>query len=224
MAENLNEIWANSRHLSEYYSEIFEDVAIENSALQSHQSSNTENMTNFAMMLDSFNKSMAASVNHNQRHTKAIEQLRNELVGAEIALVGVREHAGAFAIERVEPNFWIGANIRPETNEADLGETRFSKLRIVSTPINENAHAQFHSRRQEILRLEAVRECEKLGRVDLSGGPKSRRNRSNNIQIRTDIYLEYLKDKYPDMDFEAWGYSDSSFERTENAHKKKKYK
>tara|TARA_R110001592_G_scaffold319334_1_gene596918 strand:+ start:5938 stop:6609 length:672 start_codon:yes stop_codon:yes gene_type:complete len=222
MAENLNEIWAKSRSLSEHFLDVLNNVDIQKSILENYQSPEIENTSNFAMTLDSINKSMAASIYRKQRHTEASERLRNQLVAAEIALIGVREYVDAFKIERIQPDFWIGANISPETNDAHLGPIRFSKLRIVSTSITERESAEFSLRGQEILRLEAVRECEKLGIVDLSGGPKSRRSGSNNILIRTDIYLDYLKHKYPDMDFEVWGYSESSFERTESIHKKKK--
>ena len=222
MAENLNEVWAKSYSLSEHFSDILINVDIQNSMVEYYNSPEIENASNFAMTLDSISKSMAASIDRKQKHTNAIDQLRNQLVAAEIALIGVREYSDAFTIENIGPDFWIGANIRPETNEADLGAIRFSKLRIVSTPAIEKEAAPHSLRSQESLRFEAVRECEKLGIVDLTGGPKSRRRGFNNILVRTDIYLDYLKDKYPDMDFEVWGYSESSFERTESIHKKKK--
>ena len=225
MAENLNKIWAKAKPLSNYFEQLIQEMDFDESGYEERIADLRDDVSDNPTLssLNGLTRQLIAMGRDKTKKELGITELRNRIVSEDLILIGRYENEHLdFKIVRPNEEFWLGAKIWPDTNKAELGDLCIDELRV-QEKAPEAANPTLDSERElENFRQDAIRHCEAMGLVDLSGGPKSRRNGKNNILIRTDVYLTYLREKYPSENFERWGFSEKSFERSEGTYKKQK--
>lgn len=243
MAEDLIKIWANSEPLPAYFSRLFGDefeqiVCAEitqitelTSSSKNHELYEGHKYSDLFNMVDELSASFGKSRIENEHRTEMFDaHIKPKLLADQLSIIALAEEQGDDLPQIILPKFWLRAKISKDLNSANSAEYRFTELKVLedASPLRlgsdelpkEGSPAQI-LREPARLRLEAIKTCVDQGKVDLSGGPRARRDGRNNLYVRWEVYITYLNETYGDDFEELEGFSEKSFERSEINFKKK---
>jgi hypothetical protein len=129
--QETNKIWANGRQLSKYFQII---LSVSRTPRPSARQVPTNGSPEAKLLAELLTIAVLEKHKTRQREN-AIELLRRELVAGTEKLVGRRQLPNSNAIvEFVPTEFWVGATIRPEEDQATNGATTYDLLRLPEIP------------------------------------------------------------------------------------------
>ena len=215
MAENLNEIWAKSNPLMAYFAEKLAIVEKANSESLSTKLKNSElpeGANSMAVALSSAGRTLIISHAQSEYRKQAMFVLRNELVAGELELIGIASDTGKISV--IDADYWITAELAPETNGALSDVVSYRDLRVVS-PKTIGAAARKLAKGPKNYqqdRIEVISACIDEGIVDFS---------RHNLDNRFEIYLGWIEKKRPEWNV-ARGFGKKAFEADEPSVKSMK--
>ncbi|WP_439619818.1 hypothetical protein [Hyphomonas sp.] len=227
MDEIIRKNWDSGTPLRVYFGEFFPKTDSSNQGFGGDEAVAANTPTDSTSFAERMVHYLQAQSAYDSARSQAITSMRKRLVAGYATAIGVRANGkGKHALVEIEPSAWIAAEISPEQDIAYFNDRELRDIVIVETQRDDQSSNQLPVQANselpaDGLRSEAVAQCEKAGLVDLYGGPKSKRNGTNNIKFRTQIYLDWIRRTYPNENTERRGFSPKSFEVTEKAHKNK---
>ncbi|GGB70065.1 hypothetical protein [Henriciella pelagia] len=212
MAENLNKIWAKSKPLKHYFDELLAAIRDQNSEQLIEQIKHldiAESSTNLNRTLSSAAQSLAISNAEREYRSDAYDQLRNALIAEEIRLIGITDQDNS--IVEIGPDYWIGADISAELNQARSDDRSFRDLRVLKaqyTPPTERPPTT-GPKSAKSRRVAIITACLEAGLTDFD---------RDNIETRFAAYRRYIDEHHPHWDTRS-KFSLKSFERDEKIFK-----
>lgn len=223
MTENINKIWATSGPLSDLFERIIIEIksALPEQITAEPDFSERLDKDPTLRSLNNLAKTFAENSRYNEARKKAAGKLRNLLVSGEISLVGRAVHHGR--IVQVKDEFWIGAEISPELNQAELGDVLIDELRVIggdnqipAAPIPQGTEVSPNSPygkkipAAKKIRALAIEACFSAGDIDFD---------DQNLEQRLHHYRAWILQEYPQVDVDQTGYGIKSWEADETAFK-----
>jgi len=137
---------------------------------------------------------------------RALIGLRNALIGGELELIGIDETTHSLVM--IAPDFWIGAEVHPETDAASSAQQSFCDLRVIKVSVEGRSAASpirgpknFRSDR-----IEVITACIDEGLVDF---------KRHNLNTRHEIYLDWIALNRPGWETRR-GFGVKAFEAAES--------
>lgn len=215
MAENLNEIWAKSNPLATYFAEklaIVEGANSESLSTKLKNSELPEGANSMTIALSSAARTLIISQAQSEYRKRAMFVLRNELVAGELKLIGIASDTGNISV--IDANYWISAELVPETNDALSDVVSYRDLRVVS-PKTIGATARKLAKGPKNYqqdRIEVISACIDESLVDFA---------RHNLDGRFGIYRSWIEKNRPEWNV-ARGFSKKAFEADEPSVKSMK--
>jgi len=210
MVENLNKIWSKSRPLSSYFAEKLVAVKAADADRLSKKLKETElpkdaGANAIAQALLSSGRTLLIANAEAEYRKAALFDLRNALIGGEAKLIGIED--GTRSLVLIDPDFWIGAEVYPETDQASSEQQSFRDLRIIALgieggPIGPSTKGP---KSYSADRIEIILACIDEGLVDFN---------RHNLDRRFDIYLGWIKANRPSWNTKR-GFGKKAFEAAE---------
>ncbi len=175
-------------------------------------------------------KGILSDLHHHDAWRRTRDQLISELsVGALVGIGRRIEQDRVAGLEEIPIVFWATAELDVSDNQATGKSCSYDRIKLSTHRLQAVGDADIATdpylegkKPVSDLRMEAVLACIQNGAVELRKDRYSKRDGTNNITVRVNSYLDWIRSTYSEATAELAGLSEKSFENTENEINKNK--